>query len=557
MTFIPVIYDIEIYYDRFCIAFKRGNEPVKVLDDLDKILKIPFENEKYRFIGYNNRRYDQPIIEALLRGKNKKQLWTLSNQIIQENKNAISWNKNIIDLYEICPKFYKNGGATLKEFGHRLDYPVLKNLPFPFDQELTDEEWQEVKDYCIHDVNITALLWDKLHDEYDTRQELSHLFDITTEFGGAPNLAQKCILSKLEDARITTHLKLHPQNNLILSPLLKSFYDEGFSHSLTYYRDGERPEFMLKKHNIKGLDVKIEVGGLHGFGKAGIYQNVYEYDVSSYYPSLILNCKLGSAKFRRIYQMIYNKRLKLKKQGSVHAKSLKLVLNSLYGKMNDYKYGHEQIYAPNVALSICLLGQFYLLDLIEKLDNDQVILANTDGLFVKYPIEPSILKEWEKRTGFNMECNKYKIFIAKDVNSYFARDDDGNEERRKEFRNRIWTHNVRANAIQKLALAKLLDEPLEKLKPIDFCFFSKATGDKKLLLNGEELSDNKVRYYVSTGNDVLERLSEKSKSRLVAGSGVTLLMNIPEDMGYLNLNREWYAQQANKLIKSVKGESFY
>lgn len=551
MTFIPVIYDIEVYYNRFCVAFKRGNEPVKVLDDLDKILKIPFINEKYRFIGYNNRRYDQPILEALAQGKNKKQLWQLSNEIIKENKNAISWNKNIIDLYEICPKIYKNGGASLKEFGHRLGYPILKNLPFPFDQELTDKEWQKVKDYCIHDVNITALLWDKLEDEYDTRQELSHLFDITTEFGGAPKLAEKCILSKLEDGRVTTHLKLYPQDNLILSPLLKSFYDECFSHPMKYYQDGNRPEFMSEKHNIKGLNVDIKVGGLHGFAEAGIYRDAYDYDVSSYYPSLILNCKLGTPKFRRIYQMIYNKRLQLKKQGSVHAKSLKLVLNSLYGKMNDYKYGNEQIYAPNVALSICLLGQFYLLDLIEKLDEGQVILANTDGLIVTHPIEPSILKEWQERTGFNMECNKYKIFIAKDVNSYFARDENGNEKRKKEFLNRSWTHNVRAAAIQKIALGTIFDKPY-RLKPIDFCFFAKATGDKKLLLNGEELSDNKVRYYVSTGSDVLERKSEKSKSRLVADSGVTLLMNIPDNIKDLpNINYDWYTKQADKLLRSV------
>lgn len=553
MKKIEVIYDIEVYHDRFSVQYQKENGPVKVIDDLDKILNIPFTDERYLFIGFNNRRYDQPILEALGRGKNKIELYEMSKRIIHdEDYNAISWNTNIVDLYEICPRIAR---TSLKEFGHRLGYPILENLPYAYDSHLTDEQWAHVKRYGIHDVNITKMLWDKLKPEYQARQSLKRFFDIKTEFGGAPTLAQKCILSRIDDDKITTNIKtLIKKDNLKLSSRLKSFYDAAFDFSFENYLNSEKPEFMDEKHVVNGCTCLIRTGGLHGISKPGSYNDVYDYDVASYYPSIILNCELGSVKFRRIYQEIYNQRLRLKANKSPHANALKLVLNSLFGKLNDYKYADPRIYAPNLALSICLLGQFYILDLMEKLDGNETLLANTDGIIVRKEIPQSIIDEWEARTGFKLERKKYKTFILKDVNSYYAVDYDGQEKRKKEFLTPDWSHNVKAPIIQKAVLDHILKN-IDVLTTIkngtkkDYLFFAKATGERKLLLNDQVLDDSKVRFYVATEGDCLARSTVKSITRIVKDSPIKLFMDLEAEM--YNVNYEWYAVQAQKLIDKV------
>ncbi|MGB3466853.1 MAG: hypothetical protein WBA74_16350, partial [Cyclobacteriaceae bacterium] len=381
-----VIYDIEVYPNYYCVGVNYKNE-IHIFDTLKDIKEIPFNDKSYLFIGFNNRRYDQPIIDNILTGLPPNEIYKISKSIVKNEIDCISWNENIVDLLEITPKMSK---CSLKEMGHRLKYPILQNLPYSFDKILTQEEWEEVKRYCKHDLNITTILWSHLKKEYETRQSLKKYFDIKTEYGGAPKLAEKAILSQLEDNKVTYNDKLVKMNNLILSDKLKGYYDEAFSKSLNDYKDKNNwCEFMKREENVNGCLMTIRTGGLHGNTYSGVYEYVYEYDVISYYPSIILNCKLGSEEFRQIYKQIYNLRLKLKAKQDAGSDSLKLVLNSLYGKFADV-YANRKIFAPNLLLSICLLGQFYILDLIEKLEYEQCLIANTDGIFTIKEIEPSI-----------------------------------------------------------------------------------------------------------------------------------------------------------------------
>jgi len=557
MIYIP--YDIEIYPDRFMLGLKWKGKNI-IYDKLEDIRKVPFLDKKYKFVGFNNRRYDQPILDKLNQGYNKDKLYKLSKSIIS-GEDAISWNDNIIDLLEICPKSNK---CSLKEFGHRMGYKTLANLPYPYDKPLSEEEWEEVKKYNIHDLNITEMLWEKLKPEYDARQSLKVFFDIKTEFGGAPNLAAKCILSKLSEESVSEEFKLIKKNNLVLNDNTQNLYNKTFDFHLTDYLKGKKPELMeivdeknikrATKYTINDVKIKIGIGGLHGDTIPGVYHNVYDYDVTSYYPSIILNCKLGSEKFRDIYEWIYNKRLEFKKEGSRYSNTLKLILNSFFGKTLD-KYSKEQIYAPNIGLSICFLGQFYLIDLLEKCGDNNCLSANTDGIVCKNEIDYPIIKEWENRTGFKLNKTKYKTFIMRGCNSYYAETSEGLIKRKKDFLEPIWKNTVKFPIIQKTVIdnitkGKSIEQSIKNEKDIyNFTHFVKSIKNGKLLLNGESLDDPKIRYYVSTDGSVLERQTPKQRARIIADSKINLIMDLEwrEDINY-----DWYIEQCYRLRKRLK-----
>ena len=111
-------------------------------------------------------------------------------------------------------------------------------------------------------------------------------------------------------------------------------------------------------------------------------------------------------------------------------KSYKQALLSVFGSMNNE---YCAFYDKGNFYLVTLSGQLYICDLLEKLEQYvQVIQSNTDGICV-VPFDwkdeakiDTIIKEWEQRTGFNMEKGYLYNFWQRDVNCYFALDEKGN-----------------------------------------------------------------------------------------------------------------------------------
>lgn len=587
-----LIYDIEVYPNRMCLTYCDLERPddIKIIDDLEKIKNIRLKN--YKWIGFNIRRYDHPILELVtearegivsensflncsdslqkyledqdiirttdykpvfLREFTHEDIFKLSKAIIDEVTESFNFNDTNVDLYEICPKGKR---CSLKEFGHRMKYPVLENLPFDFDKELSDDEWEKVKAYSIHDVKITHMLWNVLKSEQDARETLKTMYNIKL-LGGAPKLAEKCIVSELVGHAVT-----RPTNNLInpgnlkLSPIMNELFLEFLNHD---YSKG-KPERMGEiDHN--GLKITFGVGGIHAFRDKGYYQDCYDYDISSYYPSIILNCELTSDYFTKVYRSIYEKRIAYKKNKDPRALGLKLILNSIYGKFSEKKeYASPLLYAPHIGLNICLLGQFYLVDLAEKIGDD-CIYINTDGIISKNPIDPSILKEFCDRTGFVFEDKKVSKILLKDVNSYHAEYEDGSIKTKSAFVPLTWEHNCAAEIINKAAVDYMFNHILPETTieqctdPFMFLYFKKAKKGNKLVLGDEELKDPKIRFWVSKVGKSLKHVTSKVNTSIAKDQVVELVMNTNEcNMG--NINRDFYIERAYELIYNTLGQKY-
>ena len=154
---------------------------------------------------------------------------------------------------------------------------------------------------------------------------------------------------------------------------------------------------------------------------------IRNYDVASYYPHLMTLFGYTSRNIpdSKIYADMLERRMEAKKNGDIAtANSLKLVANTTYGAtLNQY----NDLYDPLMARSVCITGQLFLLELANHLRADcetlKVIQINTDGIMVsfddsEYEKVLEITKEWEQRTGFELEEDKIKSIVQKDVNNY-------------------------------------------------------------------------------------------------------------------------------------------
>lgn len=529
-----------------------GKGEVKIIDGCEQIRsRIKDKYKMIRWIGFNTRRYDQPILKAILFDNyTVEKCYELSQKIIGGNNGPYCTDVNMVDLMEV---FNSPSKCSLKEFGHRFKYPVLQNLPYAYDKELLESEWEEVKKYSIHDVKITKLFWDKLQPEQKTRELLAQMYGITLT-GGSAKLAEKAILKGFskEDYISTGNRSLIRPSNLSLSErgtlLADSFFNNDYAKS--------KPSSMADIYEINDLKLQFGVGGLHGYSKSGIYKNCYDYDVTSFYPAIILNCKLGSLIFRYIYNQIFDQRVSFKENKDQRADALKLILNSLYGKLKS-EYSDERIFAPHIALNICLNGQLYILDLIEKVSHCNILLANTDGIITEKPIPQEILDEFMTRTKFSLGTKKIDLLILRDSNAYYAEYAGGKTKELNCFRqDQSYMHNTRAPVIARAAIARLKDNiPIEftirnHRDAFDFCYFTKTTKGSKLFLDGVELYDPKVRWYSAIKGAVLTAQTENSQRRISVESLSALAMNI-DDFDFNNVNYDFYIKQAHKLVESV------
>ena len=90
---------------------------------------------------------------------------------------------------------------------------------------------------------------------------------------------------------------------------------------------------------------KMGIGGLHSMEKCAAHEPdddefLLDFDVASYYPSIILKCGLFpkhlGPKFLKVYRAIVEERLEAKAAGDkVRANTLKITVNGSFGKFGS------------------------------------------------------------------------------------------------------------------------------------------------------------------------------------------------------------------------------
>ena len=423
------IFDLEVFKHGWLAAFKNTNTgEFHDFINSPEDLKEWMDKQKLILCGWNNKHYDNNILKAMYHGFSIEDIKELNDWIIAGNQGWewSKWNyhKQTFQAYDIKDDMPITLG--LKEIEGNLGLPIVESsVPFDLDRPLTDKEWEEVVHYCHYDIEATDQIRLKRQPYLDSKAYVGKLaglsraeaISLTNAKLTAANLVGKSAKPKVwgDDTEYAFPKNLKVKNQEILN----------------FYKVIDPTYEARLVTTIAGVEHTLAYGGLHGArpnyrGETNAEWIILNIDVVSYYPSLMIKNGYVSRAVAdpSDYEKVYHERIAAKKGGDkAKADALKLVLNTTYGAMKNQ---YNALYDPRMANSVCISGQLYLIDLIEKLeiiDSFELVQSNTDGIMIKLHKSDrdeaeTIVKEWEQRTGFEMEYDTVNEIYQKDVNNY-------------------------------------------------------------------------------------------------------------------------------------------
>lgn len=589
-----VVLDSEVYPNYILFAFKNiDNKKVFFIEIKGKdsslsensIKKLKQILVKRTTFGFNSRNYDMPIILFALQGKTAEEICNLSNYIIQNNSPSWVTLKNFnlsypdsikhFDIQEPSPGVR----VSLKLYGGRMHSEKLQDLPIEPNSTLSESEMEGIKKYCVNDLETTIDLYRKIEDRISLRVDMSKRYGMDLLSKSDAQIAETVIKSELTKKRIPCKVPEIPTGKTFKYNVpdfikfktkdLKDILDIIQEHDFELDGRGSiKLPSMLKNKKLKlGRSCyQLGIGGIHSKeNKQFIIPNKNQFlldkDVTSYYPSIILNQKLYpkhlGPSFLNVYKKIVEERIKAKKEhDNILNESLKIVINGSYGKLGSR---YSILYSPDLMVAVTLTGQLSLLMLIEELEiNDiSVVSSNTDGFVSllsknQYDTYDSICFDWELITGFALEETKYKALYSRDVNNYLAVTERGYKGKGL-FNLGSLSKNPQATISTKAVIKFLIDntpitETIFNCRDLkEFLVVRSVTGGG--IYKGEYLG-RVVRWIYSTNGDVITyKKANKSGTfpKVPKSDGSRPVMDLtcefPKDIDY-----DRYVRESNSIL---------
>lgn len=454
-----VIFDCEVFPNFFCICWKYFGlkyECVKMINP------SPEEVERFlqsKLIGFNNRDYDNHMCYARAQGFTNRQIFDLSQRVIEKKdpnaKFSMAYGLSETDVYDFASagnkmslkkweielgKFTKEDleakGFSEEEIGIILRGRSHIENSYPWDQDLPEEHWEEVANYCCNDVYATEAVFVYLKPDWLARQILADLA------GGSVNDKTNTLTTK-----IIFGSNKHPQGEFMYRDMSKPVY--GIPQEAYDFLCKACPDMMAVEHgdaksilpyfpgykyeNGHSVYKGIEVGeGGYAKGIPGVYGNVALLDIASMHPhSIIAECLFG-VRYTTAFRDIVEGRVSIKhkawdevndmldgklvpyiqrvKNGEFSAKdlanALKTAINSVYG-LTAAKFDNPFRDPRNVDNIVAKRGALFMVDLIEYVRSQgfEVCHVKTDSIKIPDATDDIIQKvmDFGKRYGYTFE----------------------------------------------------------------------------------------------------------------------------------------------------------
>ena len=538
-------------------------------------------------------------------------------------------NFDHIDIKEVAI-----GQCSLKVYGARIHAPKLQDLPFEPDHVLTDFEQVETDKYCENDLDTTYLLYKTVEGDINIRRDMSEKYGIDFRSKSDAQIAEALFKKQLiEIGCKPKKANIRPGKEIFYevpeyfyeltdNPEIIEFMDllkeipfvvgdsgkvTNFPYKLLGKKDIETftneyneklaegkmhdkktgklkmtlEEFLEKKPKviyIGGRKYKLGMGGLHSQEKKQVIKakggyKLFERDVASYYPNIILNQSLYpkhlSEKFMELYRKVVETRLKSKalkgdksltdEQRALHAKIdkiFKIVINGSFGKFGSV---WSILYAPDLLLQVTVTGQIGLLILVDelnKLPETEVISANTDAVVVHcsnedYSEVDKVCAYWQKVCNLTLEETPYSAMYSRDVNNYVAVKAGGGTKIKGVCKKPDLSKNILGYICSKAVVDYLVDgEDIEDTICLhddirDFLCAKKVTGGA--VWRGENLG-KAVRWYYGTDGESIHYA--KNNNKVADSDGASVCMDLPDEFPD-NVNFQLYIDRAYKLLESL------
>lgn len=571
------IYDIEVFSHDWLVVFRRVDDKhhVVIHNNNYQLREFFMAHSEDVFGGFNNRHYDDWVVLTMLSGGDNATVKAHNDFIIEQDGNG--WEFPFIrgqrksfrsfDLKDDLPI-----GLSLKAIEANMGLSIVESeVDFTIDRPLTASELQETIRYCCNDVDATLRL-------YEARKAY---LDSKTAVGAMKGIDEATALG-LTNAKLTA-----------------AFVDAKAQHHDDEFEYTPPPELRIKKYTevldfFKVIDydrnLKIDIAGVpHVYGWGGLHGAIPNYfdrstekrkimiaDVGSYYPSMIIQYGFASRNSpdADAYKDVYVKRMAAKHSGDkVTANSLKLVLNTYYGATKNQ---YNDLYDPRMANAICITGQLFLTDLIEKLEavpGFELIQSNTDGIIISYPVEAderirNVIHKWEQRTRLTMELSEVLSIAQKDVNNYIMEDGEGHIKSKGGYVSLYNGGDFKMNSLQIVHKAIgdyfLHRTPVEDTinacqDPLAFQIIAKAGGTYTGVVhekNGEMIPVQRVNRVYATHHHIvgtLYKIKADGRRDKIASLPDHCLIDNDNGIYMGDIDRAWYIELAKKRVQDYLG----
>ena len=631
-----LIYDIETLKELFLVVVYKPDTDVtyefqvsRWTNQLDAFIRFTEEHDEHYWVGYNNLRFDSQVVEWIIRNhQNWHEIGALdvcaliaqkaadiihdaNYDVFPEYREEWLSNKQI-DLFRVNHYDNKNRRVSLKRLEFEMDLENIEEMPIHHTKtNMTDDEIELTIDYCRNDIYATYEFYLVTtgvteHPLYKGNNQIELRQDIEEEFG-IPCLNYSD--SKIGDEMIKKYYC--SEKGIQYNDLPKKGYfrkEVKARNCIADYVTFQTPELQeFLKHVKKQIftmtdDFKESLvfydntytfakGGLHTENKPKIFEadedvEIIDWDVSSYYPAIIINNgrypqHLGK-EFLRGYKQMFEKRLELKPLAKKDKKiagivgALKLAVNSVYGKSSDMQ---NWIYDRQLTMFTTITGELSLLMLIEQyeLNGIHVISANTDGVTIqidKNKIDKmhELNKWWMDLTTYELERTDYAKIIFSTVNDYLAIKTNGEIKKKGDFLTDFELHKNKSGRVIPMALEQyfvhnipIADTITNHNNIYDFALRQKASKDFHYegVAGAKRTVYNKlIRYYVSNTGEKLLKIKNPDcttnaadVSQVEAGEWLMTVCNkLTKDHPLDNINHAYYIERAERIVHKIQLE---
>lgn len=411
-------FDVEVFPNLFVVVWKfegKDKEPVIMINptpsEIEEILKL-------KLVGFNCRRYDNHILYARYIGYDNKQLFELSQKIINNSRNAFfgeAYNISYTDIYDFSSK-----KQSLKKFQIELGIHH-QELGIKWDEPVPEEMWPLVVEYCVNDVMATEAVFNARKQDFIARQILADLSGLSVND-----------TTQNHTAKIIFGNDPNPQSKFIYTDLSEMFPGYKFENGKSEYR-GEDPK-----------------EGGYVYAEPGMYTNVALLDVASMHPNSLINMNMFGP-YTKNYKELMDARLAIKHKEFDRAKNmlggilgkylkneedadalsyaLKIVINIVYG-LTSAKFDNKFRDPRNIDNIVAKRGALFMIDLKHEVQKRGWTVAHIKTDSIKIPeANKDIIDfviEFGKKYGYDFEheVTYEKICLVNDA-VYIAKDTNG------------------------------------------------------------------------------------------------------------------------------------
>jgi hypothetical protein len=593
-----MIYDIEVFPNTFhCVLLNTDNEELykfEISERKNQIRELVqfFTNPKYLLCGYNNKHYDDVVINYIIDYIDimlcksiydvTLSLFNLSQTIINLEDGNISKIKrwkyaNYFESMDLLTMMFSSKlRVGLKSMQITMQYQNVQEYSGDFGSFLPKDKIDEMISYNINDVKSTYSLFNYLvkNGDIDLRLFIEQEYGFnalsmdSVKFG--ETLIAKKVCEELHINKRQLEQMRSPMDNIPLKDVILPFiryknpkFQEALEDmkkqvvSSKNKKPGEKN--YENKFVVSGVRYSIGVGGIHSLNEPRIYvpkedEYLGHLDVASMYPSFIVRYgwfprHLGKAGLA-VYTQIYHERIQAKHSGQKQKNlALKLTLNSVTGKMQQET---SWMYDPFSVFKIRINGQLILLMLADLLlqHSCEIVQVNTDGvMFIakkayKDAIMESVAK-LEQLTKLSFEADSYEAFYQFAVNDYFGVVDGFSQSRNPkliEKKGMFITEPVLGKGLAPTIIPEAVINYFVYNIPVEDTirncddirkFLMSQRVDKKFKVEYDDKYIQRInRWYASTNGCYLYTVDESKTpvkySNLLKKSGVTILNYIDD-----------------------------